>query len=200
MAKIILSMDGTVLREMTLLKERMTIGRGQRNDIVIDDLAVSGRHAAIVTTGEGSYLEDLNSTNGTQVNGQPVATHFLQDRDVIELAKYRLTYLRGGMDDGHPGKGAALSASGSRNAPRLRILNGTGMGRETLLSKPVTTVGHPDADIAAIIRQAHGYTLTHIGGESRPRVNGAAVDAGAHHLQHGDVIDVAMTRLQFLAD
>jgi len=93
MAKLILSMDGLVLKEYTVTKERTTIGRKPHNDIQIDNLAVSGEHAVIVTILSDSFLEDLGSTNGTQVNGQPVKKHFLQNNDLIELGKYKLKYL-----------------------------------------------------------------------------------------------------------
>ena len=94
MAKLILSMDGQVLKEITLSKERTTIGRKPHNDIQIDNLAVSGEHAAIVSILNDCFLEDLGSTNGTQVNGQPVKKHFLQNNDVIELGKYKLKYVQ----------------------------------------------------------------------------------------------------------
>jgi pSer/pThr/pTyr-binding forkhead associated (FHA) protein len=93
MAKLILSMDGLVLKEITLTKERTTIGRKPHNDIQIDNLAVSGEHAVIVTILQDSFLEDLGSTNGTVVNGQSVKKHFLQNNDIIELGKYKLKYL-----------------------------------------------------------------------------------------------------------
>lgn len=93
MAKLILSMDGLVLKELPLTKERTTIGRKPHNDIQIDNLAISGEHAVIVTILNDSFLEDLNSTNGTYVNGQPIKKHFLQNNDVVELGKYRLKYI-----------------------------------------------------------------------------------------------------------
>ncbi|MFC5300281.1 FHA domain-containing protein [Azospira restricta] len=93
MAKMILSMDGLVLKEIPLAKERMTIGRKPHNDIQIDNLAISGEHAAVVTILNDSFLEDLNSTNGTLVNGQPVKKHFLKNGDVVELGKYKLKYI-----------------------------------------------------------------------------------------------------------
>ncbi|MBL8381827.1 MAG: FHA domain-containing protein [Burkholderiales bacterium] len=93
MAKLILSMDGLVLKEITLTKERTTIGRKPHNDIQIDNLAVSGEHAVIVTILNDSFLEDLGSTNGTLVNGAPIKKHFLQPNDVIELGKYKLKYI-----------------------------------------------------------------------------------------------------------
>ena len=93
MAKLILSMDGLVLKEINLAKERTTIGRKPHNDIQIDNLAVSGDHAVIVTILQDSFLEDLGSTNGTVVNGQSVKKHFLQNSDIIELGKYKLKYV-----------------------------------------------------------------------------------------------------------
>ena len=93
MAKLILSMDGLVLKEIALTKERTTIGRKPHNDIQIDNLAVSGEHAVIVTILQDSFLEDLGSTNGTVVNGQPIKQHFLQNNDIIELGKYKLKYV-----------------------------------------------------------------------------------------------------------
>ncbi len=93
MAKLILSMDGLVLKEIPLTKERMTIGRKANNDIQIDNLAISGEHAAVVTILNDSFLEDLNSTNGTLVNSQPAKKHFLKNNDVIELGKYKLKYV-----------------------------------------------------------------------------------------------------------
>ncbi|MBK7425233.1 MAG: FHA domain-containing protein [Propionivibrio sp.] len=93
MAKLILSMDGLVLKEIPLTKERMSIGRKASNDIQIDNLAISGEHAAVVTILNDSFLEDLNSTNGTLVNSQPAKKHFLKNGDVIELGKYKLKYV-----------------------------------------------------------------------------------------------------------
>ena len=93
MAKLILSMDGLVLKEILLTKERTSIGRKASNDIQIDNLAISGEHAAVVTILNDSFLEDLNSTNGTLVNSQPVKKHFLKNGDVIELGKYKLKYV-----------------------------------------------------------------------------------------------------------
>lgn len=92
-AKLILSMDGAVLKEYPLNKERMTIGRKPHNDIAIDNLAVSGEHAAIVTILNDSFLEDLDSTNGLEVNGTPTKKHFLQNNDVIGIGKYKLKYI-----------------------------------------------------------------------------------------------------------
>lgn len=92
MAKLILSVDGQVLKEYTLSKERTLIGRKPHNDIQIDNLAVSGEHAAIITILNDSFIEDLGSTNGTMVNGKPIKKHFLQNNDVVEIGKHKLKY------------------------------------------------------------------------------------------------------------
>ena len=92
MAKLHFSLDGNPLGEFALDKERVTIGRRPSNDIHIDNLAVSGDHAAIVTIGNDSFLEDLNSTNGTFVNNKPIKKHVLLHNDVIEFGKYQLKY------------------------------------------------------------------------------------------------------------
>lgn len=97
MGKIIISRDGVVEQEIPLSRERMTIGRRSRNDIVLSHPAVSGEHAVITTILDESFLEDLRSTNGTFVNGQRVGKHFLQHQDMIKIAKYRIEYLADGV-------------------------------------------------------------------------------------------------------
>jgi len=93
MPKLILSMDGLVLKEIPLDKERISIGRKQNNDVQIDNLAISGQHAVITTILDDAFLEDLNSTNGTYVNGQPIKKHVLHANDIVELGKYRLKFI-----------------------------------------------------------------------------------------------------------
>jgi pSer/pThr/pTyr-binding forkhead associated (FHA) protein len=131
MPKLILSMDGLVLKEIPLDRERLTIGRKPDNDIQIDNLAISGHHAVITTILNDAFLEDLNSTNGTYVNSQPIKKHVLQSNDVIELGKYRIRFL----PDSTPQPGlspsdfietqalnplAPPSAAASGNLPRSR--------------------------------------------------------------------------------
>lgn len=90
--KITIASRERVLREFVLDKERITIGRAPQNEVVIKDPAISGEHAVIVMADGDALLEDLDSTNGTRVNGQPVRTHFLRDGDVIELGRLTLHY------------------------------------------------------------------------------------------------------------
>jgi len=92
MSKLVLYLpDGTTL-DIPLARERTTIGRRADNDICLPNLAVSGEHAVVVTILADSFLEDLNSTNGTLVNGNPVGKHFLRDRDQIDIGRHKLVY------------------------------------------------------------------------------------------------------------
>ncbi len=102
MARLVLTVDGLMLREIPLVKERTTIGRRPTSDIQIDNLIVSGDHAVVVTILSDSFLEDLGSTNGTFVNGQSVRKHFLQNNDVIELGKYSLRYVSDQAEGSEP--------------------------------------------------------------------------------------------------
>src|SRR3954465_140921 len=93
MPKMIVSIDGVVIKEVQLTKDRTTLGRRPYNDIVIDNLAVSGEHAVLQMTGNEVYLEDLNSTNGTYVNGKAVKKLLLQNSDTVEIGKYKIKYV-----------------------------------------------------------------------------------------------------------
>jgi len=93
MAKLVLSLNGVVQGEYELSNERLTIGRKPDNDIQIDNLAVSGKHALIITILDDSFLEDLGSTNGTYVNGKLIKKHALKDGDVIAIGKHEMKYV-----------------------------------------------------------------------------------------------------------
>jgi pSer/pThr/pTyr-binding forkhead associated (FHA) protein len=93
MAKLVLSLNGVVQGEYDLSKERLTIGRKPENDIPIDNLAVSGKHALVITILDDSFLEDLGSTNGTYVNGKLIKKHALKNGDVIAIGKHELKYV-----------------------------------------------------------------------------------------------------------
>ena len=90
MAKLNISLEGNSLGEFNLDKERITIGRRVGNDIHIDNLAVSGDHAVITTIGSDSFLQDLDSTNGTLVNSKLIKKHVLHHGDIIEFGRYHI--------------------------------------------------------------------------------------------------------------
>ena len=93
MAKLVLSLNGVVQGEYQLDKERLTIGRKADTDIPIDNLAVSGKHALVITILDDSFLEDLGSTNGSYVNGKLIKKHALKDGDVIAIGKHEMKYV-----------------------------------------------------------------------------------------------------------
>jgi pSer/pThr/pTyr-binding forkhead associated (FHA) protein len=149
MAKLILSMDGLVLKEIPLTKERTTIGRKPHNDIQIDNLAVSGEHAVIVTILNDSFLEDLGSTNGTVVNGNPIKKHFLQNNDVIELGKYKLKFMgeagqaaSGASDKSDFEKTMVLRPAAARQASETSRPNAAG-SRAAAVQQAATAVADP---------------------------------------------------------
>ena len=99
MARLVLSLDGQVLAEYNMSKERYTIGRLPDNDIRIDNPAVSGHHALIINILNDSFLEDLNSTNGTYVNGKIVKKHAMQHGDVITVGHHSLRFIDSESDE-----------------------------------------------------------------------------------------------------
>ena len=209
MPKLIVSIDGVVVKEVQLTKDRSTIGRRPYNDVVIDNLAVSGEHAVIRMAGGSAVLEDLGSTNGTYVNGKAVKQHALADDDLIEVGKYKLKFQdREGLTAPGPLSGAApvaamdsglMAASPTANArgPRVRVLTGSAAGREMELTKVVTTIGKPGLCVASITRRAHGFDVAQVNGEHVATVNGVALDAGPVTLKMRDQIDLAGIRLEF---
>lgn len=124
MARLVLHLDGQVLAEYNMSKERYTIGRLPDNDIRIDNAAVSGHHALVINILNDSFLEDLNSTNGTYVNGKIIKKHALQHGDVITVGHHALRFVDSEADAPAdefektmviaPGDAAALIANAQR--------------------------------------------------------------------------------------
>jgi len=170
MAKLILSMDGLVLKEIPLSKERTTIGRKAHNDIQIDNLAVSGEHAVIVTILNDSFMEDLGSTNGTLVNGNSVKKHFLQNNDVIELGKYKLKFIQ---------EAGAQPAAAAADFEKTMVLRPSAMKAAAEQAKALA--GQPQAAAAARAAavQAVGTAAQAAGIGEKPAAPAAAPAAPA---------------------
>ncbi|MBC3810635.1 FHA domain-containing protein [Undibacterium aquatile] len=197
MAKIIVTFNGLVQQEVSINKSRITIGRRIGNDIVIDHLTVSGQHAAIDTTSNGSFVLDLGSTNGTLVNNQPVKKHLLQHDDVIDIGKYKLRF-QVEKSAQVTAVSSVASASVMAQAPaKIKVINGANAGKELALTKAVTTVGSPGTQVIAIAKQTDKYIVRHVEGKEFPKVNGQLLSDQPHTLQHGDVIDISGTHMQF---
>jgi pSer/pThr/pTyr-binding forkhead associated (FHA) protein len=193
MARLILSLDGAVLAEYNMNKERYTVGRLPDNDIRIDNPAVSGHHSLIINILNDSFLEDLNSTNGTYVNGKLIKKHALQHGDVITAGHHQLRFVeddeaqqdefektmviqpsarpvekvRAAVTD--PVATASRRTLGN-GAPaikkaKLQVLSGAFAGRELELTKALTTLGRPGVQVAAITRRSEGYFIVHVDSE-----------------------------------
>ena len=221
MPKMIVSIDGVVIKEVQLTKDRTTLGRRPYNDIVIDNLAVSGEHAVLQMTGNEVYLEDLNSTNGTYVNGKAVKKQLLQNNDTVEIGKYKIKYINevagptfektmiikaGAVMPpmAPPVAGAAPSPQSAAAADlghinaTIKVLSGAAAGREVPLVKVVTTIGKPGVAVAAITKRPHGFVVAHVEGANRPTLNGAAIGGEPVTLKHGDLLELAGTQMQFV--
>ncbi len=192
MARLVLSLDGQVMAEYNMNKERYTIGRLPDNDIRIDNAAVSGHHSLIINILNDSFLEDLNSTNGTYVNGKLIKKHALQHGDVITVGHHQLRFveddeqqdefektmviqpsarpvekLRAAAEvastNSATGKSRALAdGAAAVKKAKLQVLSGAFAGREVELSKALTTLGRPGIQVAAITRRSDTYYIVHV--------------------------------------
>ena len=215
MGKLVVALDGVVIKEVQITKDKTTLGRRPYNDIVIDNLAVSGEHAVLQMVGADVFIEDLNSTNGTYINGKAIKKQLLTHNDTVEIGKYKIKYM---IDEGtdyertlilKPGATAPVvhaappvsnfGGLGAPEAPALiKVLNGAAAGREVALTKVVTTVGKPGVQVASITRRPTGYVFAHVEGASRPSVNSNPLVGETVALRNGDVIELAGTQMQFV--
>ena len=220
MGKLVVSLDGVVIKEVQITKDKTTLGRRPYNDIVIDNLAVSGEHAVLQMVGQDVFIEDLNSTNGTYINGKAVKKQLLAHNDTVEVGKYKIKFM---VDDGadyektmimKPGAMSGAYTSSGRTsgfgalagqgqaAPvgpaTIRVMNGAAAGREVMLTKVVTTVGKPGVQVASITKRPTGYVLAHVEGAARPTVNNTPLAGETVGLKNGDVIELAGTQMQFV--
>lgn len=217
MAKIIVSLDDNMIKVVPLNKDRMTLGRRPYNDIVVDNLAVSGEHAALQVIGHEYFIEDLNSTNGTFINEQKIKRQILKNGDTIEIGKYAIKYVQ----DGENPLSTALSEAdmaiqaannGSEVEKRqlfentkfaeayvaIKILSGASTGKELPLVKVVTTIGKPGEAVIAITKRPKSYMVAHVEGATRPTLNGVTFGIDATPLKNGDLLELAGTAMQFI--
>jgi hypothetical protein len=198
--------DGALIKEVSLTKERTTLGRRPYNDVVLDNLAVSGEHAVLNLVGGQVYVEDLGSTNGTYVNGKAVKRQLLNHGESFEMGKFKLrldnpvesadfekTMVIRPRTPAVPAAPAPVDLKGA-----IRVVSGAAAGREMPLTKVVTTLGKPGVAVAAITRKVHHFALHHVEGALQPTLNGATVGAEPVVLKDGDHIALAGTQMQFL--
>ena len=215
MPKMIVSTDGVVIKEVQLTKDRTSLGRRPYNDIVIDNLAVSGEHAVLQMSGNEVFVEDLNSTNGTYLNGKAVKKQQLSNGDTVEIGKYKIKYVNEATSAGFektmiikagsaglaaPGAHAVAPSpvDGGTGRAAIKVMSGAAAGREVALVKVVTTIGKPGVAVAAITKRPQGFVVAHVEGENRPTLNGASIGAEPVPLKNGDLLELAGTQMQFV--
>ena len=211
MPKVIVSIDGVVIKEVQLTQERTTLGRRPYNDIVIDNLAVSGEHAVLhmhLAT-QAVELEDLGSTNGSFVNGKAIQRMPLRNGDTIEVGKFKVRFLSDDAAENFektmifkPGMVPPPLAPRPPAAPQgpalIRVLSGAAAGREVPLTKVVTTIGKPGVAVASITHRPHGYVLSLVEGPDTPTLNGSTLGPQPMPLKSGDRLELAGTEMQFV--
>lgn len=209
MAKLILTLDGAVLHEFPLDKPRLTIGRKPENDIQLNDATVSGVHAAVLLL-QNAYLEDLGSTNGTELNGRKVQKRMLSHGDIFRIGQHQFEFVEDLQNQDFektvvltaPRPAAATAAApAAATQASVELLNGPGAGKVYPLTRPHTTFGKPGVQVAVIARRGDSFVLTPMAGVGHPgdapRVNDEPVTTSSRLLQAGDVIEVAGSRLRF---
>ena len=217
MAKIIVSLDDNMIKVVPLNKDRMTLGRRPYNDIVVDNLAVSGEHAALQVIGHEYFIEDLNSTNGTFINEQKIKRQILKNGDTIEIGKYAIKYVQDGANPLSTSMSEAdLAIDAANNESEvgkrqlfentkfaeayvaIKILSGASTGKELPLVKVVTTIGKPGEAVVAITKRPKSYVVAHVEGATRPTLNGVTFGIDAVPLKNGDLFELAGTAMQFI--
>ncbi len=203
MPKIIIAQDGQVVQEIELSKERTTLGRHPRNDIVLTERTVSGDHAVITCSGHGATLEVLGSSNGTRVGGQRVTRLALADRQRFTIVPFDIEFHATPRAAKTPAPVMvplpllATPPEAALPVGAIEVLSGNNAGKKLSLVKPLTTLGSPGVSVLVISRSATGFAAAHIDGGTVPTVNGEALTKTPRPLQGGDQIDLAGTRMAF---
>jgi pSer/pThr/pTyr-binding forkhead associated (FHA) protein len=209
--KIAIRLDGDLVREVSLTKKRTTLGRRPYNDVVLENLAVSGRHACLIQEDQRVTVEDLDSTNGTYVNGRAVKKHVLQENDTIEIGHFKIIF-SASADANEAAQESPPTVSADALWPQafedlgnespslqghIKVIAGPAAGREMVLTKEVTTFGKPGVAVAAITRRDANYYVHHMEGAQVPLLNGSIVGREPILLRPGDEITLSGTVLQF---
>jgi pSer/pThr/pTyr-binding forkhead associated (FHA) protein len=220
MPKLVLVAEGKVLAEWSLNAEEAVIGRDGDCEVRIDDPSVSRHHARVARIFAGYVIEDLNSTNGVNLNGRRVRKHMLRNGDVVQVGTHELRFDAeegAAADAGDLDKTVVLTARAPiRESRRQRIaapppservggayvryLTGPEHGDSRLIDKSLFTIGEPGGNLAVISRRAQGYFLLHLGGEVVTTLNRREVHGAGVKLSSGDRITVGDTELEFYTE
>lgn len=183
-AKLRISLNNSLVGDFPIESEVTTLGREKTNDIELDDLSVSDRHARILSMGDEVFLEDLQSANGTYVNGEKFSKHLLKSGDVIRLGQFEIQFQGMKADE---------------RSALLQLLSGPNKGKKMALTQSITRLGKSGEKVAAIAKRPQGYFIMHLA--STPLhsfLNGEKVGAKAAELKHGDIIEVGTIRMKIM--
>jgi hypothetical protein len=209
MPQLIVTVEGVEIKHIRLEKDRTTLGRKPHNDIVFNNLVVSGEHCVFELEGIADvYAEDLNSTNGTYINGHMLKSRqLLEDGDQLGIGNFKLEFLRsserGKSFEEQSTKTMGLDALGlpgtsATQAACLRVLQGFSPGIELPLVKAVTTFGQPGIAVVSVSHRRDGYYVMRMGGEQPSTLNGKPLGDAAVLLADRDVLEMAGTALEFV--
>ncbi|MGD8407977.1 MAG: FHA domain-containing protein [Thiohalophilus sp.] len=217
-SKLIMTLDGAVVREYPIDKDSISIGRKHGNDIQLNDLTVSGRHSLIVTMGEHVYVDDLGSTNGTLLNGARITKTLLKQSDVIQVGNYQFTYFDDEEQEYEPTmfiqaeiedtqqmdtRAPADTALKGEKLAGVKILNGPLAKKVLELRKPFNTIGFNGIKMAMIARNTRNYTISSLRSSKlrrasdTPMINGKPLTNEAVTLKDQDIIELAGTQMKF---
>jgi len=192
-ARLVLSAADGNTRSYPILTTDVRIGRRPFNEVVLDDLTVSGAHAVIVSDDGRRLLRDLDSRNGTVLNGTPIRSARLEHGDLIEIGVYRLRYLV----DRAPVAPARAASDAPLTPAALERMSGPERGRMLALERPITSISGGASQVAVVSRRKNGYYVTHLEGLAFPVVNGDVIGLVSHPLLDGDLIELSGTLYRF---
>lgn len=203
MARLIITHQGTIIKEYDLSKENVTVGRKPSNDIVLDDPTVSGLHAAFLHM-QHTYVEDMNSTNGIKLNGKTVNKRQLNHGDIIQIGQHEFKFIDDAVQDFEQTVVIAPPVQQAKQEKKpvvasVIIAQGPKEGESISLNKPYTKLGS-SSQVAVIARRGESYYLMPMSGGGQgesPKLNGRQIGAESMLLTHGDLIEVATTQLKF---
>lgn len=219
-SKLILTLDGEIIKEYPINEYSITIGRKHENDIQLNDLTVSGRHALITNNDKDQvFVEDLGSTNGTLINGNHIKKAALHNGDIIQVGHHQFTMLNEGggkyeptmfvkaeLDETQmvlPEWESRVEDMKGQPLAGLRTLNGPLARTVMELSKPFSTVGFQGKKLALISRGLDGYTINKVSNPENKRntdnatLNGEPLSVAPVNLKPNDVINIAGFEVEF---
>ena len=200
MPQLIATVEGVEIKHVYLTKDRTTLGRKSGNDVVLDNLVVSGSHCVFELKGLADvFIEDLGSTNGTFVNNKRVKRQQLQDGDIIAIGHFRIQFLTASGDSGFGQTTTfdSLMMGSTQLQASLQVLNGSSTGLEVPVVKAVTTFGKPGVTVVAVSHRRTGFFVAHLDGDVAPTLNGHPLSPDPVLLSDGDVLELAGTRMRF---